>query len=162
MSRAISNMTERQLLEAVCRGDEDAFRRLVEPHRPGLRAHCYRMLGSVDDGEDALQDALLHAWRGLCRFEGRSSLRNWLYRIATNASLDARARRRARELPMDDALPAGVNGREGFARVEPYPDEAVGAEDVHAAPAARYEQREAVELAFAAALQHCRRDSAPC
>lgn len=70
------------------------------------------MLGSPDDGEDALQDALLRAWRGLCLFEGRSSLRNWLYRIATNASLDALARRPERAVPIEDALPAGVNGRD--------------------------------------------------
>jgi RNA polymerase sigma-70 factor (ECF subfamily) len=142
--RPISDLTERQLLEAVCRGDEDAFRRLVEPHRPGLRAHCDRMLGSLDDGEDALQDALLRAWRGLGRFEGRSSLRNWLYRIATNASLDARARRAERALPTDDALPWRVNGG----------DETAGCEDGYAAPAARVEQRESAEFAVVAALRH--------
>ncbi|MGH2800952.1 MAG: sigma-70 family RNA polymerase sigma factor, partial [Thermoleophilaceae bacterium] len=72
---------------------EDAYRRLVEPHRAELHAHCYRMLGSVHDAEDALQDALLRAWRGMRRFEGRSSLRTWLYRIATNACVDAIQRR---------------------------------------------------------------------
>jgi RNA polymerase sigma-70 factor (ECF subfamily) len=137
MNRPISNVTERQLLEAICRGDEDAFRRLVEPHRPGLRAHCYRMLGSIDDGEDALQDALLRAWRGLSRFERRSSLRNWLYRIATNASLDALARQPER---------AG--------RMEPYSDETAGSEEEYAAPAARVEQRETAELAVVTALRH--------
>jgi RNA polymerase sigma-70 factor (ECF subfamily) len=86
-------MTERELLEAACGGDEDAFRRLVEPHRAGLHAHCYRMLGSLHDAEDALQDALLRAWRGLPGFDGRSALRRWLYRITTNTCLDALKRR---------------------------------------------------------------------
>jgi RNA polymerase sigma-70 factor, ECF subfamily len=144
MHRPMPDVTERQLLEAVYRGDEDAFRRLVEPHRPGLRAHCDRMLGTLDDGEDALQDALLRAWRGLGRFEGRSSLRNWLYRIATNASLDARARRAERALPIEDALTWRVNGR----------DETASCEDGYAAPAARVEQRESAELAVVAALRH--------
>jgi RNA polymerase sigma-70 factor, ECF subfamily len=84
---------ERRLFEAARGGDDDAFRRLVEPHRTELYAHCYRMLGSVHDADDALQDALLRAWRGLARFEGRSSLRSWLYRISTNVCLDLIARR---------------------------------------------------------------------
>jgi RNA polymerase sigma-70 factor (ECF subfamily) len=117
---------------------DETFRRLVEPHRAELHAHCYRMLGSVHDAEDALQDALLRAWRGLRRFEGRSSVRTWLYRIATNACLDALKRRPRFELE----------------RMEPYPDEQLGVEDGLASPAARYEQRESVELAFVAALQH--------
>ena len=152
--------TEQELLEAACRGDEDAFRRLVEPHRPGLQAHCYRMLGSLHDAEDALQDALLRAWRGLCRFHGRGALRNWLYRIATNACLDAIARRPKRVLPIDYAPPVGAEGHEPgepvaeSVWVEPYPDETLGLEDGYARPEARYEQREAVELAFVAALQH--------
>src|SRR3954470_13280538 len=92
---------ERELLEAARGGDESAFRRLVEPHRSELHAHCYRMLGSLHDAEDALQDALLRAWRGLPRFDGRSSLRSWLYKIATNASLNAIERRPKRVLPID-------------------------------------------------------------
>ena len=154
------NVTERDLLEAACGGDEGAFRRLVEPHRPALHAHCYRMLGSLHDAEDALQETLLRAWRGLCKFDGRSSLRRWLYRIATNACLDALARRPKRVLPIDYGPPVDAHGREpgeppaDSAWVDPYPDEVLGVEDGYAGPAARYEQREAVELAFVAALQH--------
>jgi RNA polymerase sigma-70 factor (ECF subfamily) len=160
MISAVSNMSEQQLLEAACGGDEDAFRHLVEPHRPGLHTHCYRMLGSLHDAEDALQEALLRAWRGLCGFDGRSSLRRWLYRITTNACLDALARRPKRVLPIDYGSPADPNANElGEPRaerlwVEPYPDETLGLEDGYAGPAARYEQLEAVELAFVAALQH--------
>src|SRR5687768_3241556 len=160
MISANATMTEQELLEAACGGDEDAFRRLVEPHRAGLHAHCYRMLGSLHDAEDALQDALLRAWRGLCEFHGRGALRNWLYRIATNACLDALARRPKRVLPIDYAPPADLDRHEpgeplaDSVWVEPYPDEMLGLEDGYAAPAARYEQREAVELAFVAALQH--------
>jgi RNA polymerase sigma-70 factor (ECF subfamily) len=146
------------LLGAARGGDEDAFRRLVEPHRGELHAHCYRMLGSVHDAEDALQDALLRAWRGLGRFEGRSSLRSWLYAIATNACLDAIGRRSKRVLPVDFP-PADPNAGPGeplveSAWIEPYPDEAIGVGDGFAAPEARFEQRESVELAFIAALQH--------
>src|SRR3954465_12513242 len=86
-------------LAAAQRGDENAFGQLVEPHRGELHAHCYRMLGSVHDAEDALQEVLLRAWRGLERFEGRSSLRSWLYTIATNVSLNQIARRPKRVLP---------------------------------------------------------------
>ena len=150
---------ERQLLDAARAGDEDAFRRLVETHRGELHAHCYRMLGSVHDAEDALQEALLRAWRGLPRFAGRSSLRSWLYRIATNTCLDAIARRPKRVLPIDHG-PA-TDPHDGPGRpllesvwVEPYPDEPLGLPDGFAAPAARYERRESVELAFVAALQH--------
>jgi RNA polymerase sigma-70 factor (ECF subfamily) len=155
-----SSMTEQELLEAARSGDEDAFRRLVEPHSTGLHAHCYRMLGSVHDAEDALQDALLHAWRGLSGFEGRSALRRWLYRITTNACLDAIARRPKRVLPIDYGPPEDPGADAPGERqaeslwVQPYPDEMLGLEDGYAAPEARYEQREAVELAFVAALQH--------
>jgi RNA polymerase sigma-70 factor, ECF subfamily len=158
-SPAISAVEERELLEAACEGNEDAFRRLVEPRRGELHAHCYRMLGSVHDAEDALQDALLRAWRGLPRFEGRSSLRSWLYTIATNTCLNAIERRPKRVLPVDYGPAADPHGGPGeplveSVWVEPYPDETLGLEDGYAAPEARYEQREAVELAFIAALQH--------
>ena len=117
------------------------------------------MLGSVHDAEDAVQDALLRAWRGLARFEGRSSLRSWLYRIATNTCLDQIGRRPKRLLPSDHvaATPAADGVGEPLVEtvwVEPYPDETLEVEDGYAAPEARYEQREAVELAFIAALQH--------
>ncbi|HEX6229253.1 MAG TPA: sigma-70 family RNA polymerase sigma factor [Solirubrobacterales bacterium] len=147
-----------QELAAARDGDEASFRRLVEPHRSELHAHCYRMLGSVHDAEDALQEALLRAWRGLAKFEGRSSLRSWLYRIATNTCLDAIARRPKRVLPVefppsDPSLGPGEPLVEST-WVEPYADDSFGVEDGYAAPEARYEQREAVELAFIAALQH--------
>ena len=150
---------ERELLEAAREGDEHAFRHLVEPHRTALHAHCYRMLGSVHDAEDALQDALLRAWRGLRGLEGRSSLRTWLYRITTNTCLDVAARRPKRVLPVDYGPPAGRDDVPGEpvaepVWLEPYPDERLGLEEGYAAPEARYEQREAVELAFIAALQH--------
>jgi RNA polymerase sigma-70 factor (ECF subfamily) len=153
-----SARSERALLDAARRGDEGAFARLVEPRRAELHAHCYRMLGSVHDAEDALQDTLLRAWRGLRGLEERSSLRTWLYRIATNASLDAIARRPRRVLPIDYGPPT-ESGEEGAPLVasvwvEPYPDDVIGLADGYAAPDARYEQREAVELAFIAALQH--------
>jgi RNA polymerase sigma-70 factor (ECF subfamily) len=150
---------ERHLLESAQRGDEDAFRRLTEPYRSELHAHCYRMLGSVHDAEDALQDASLRAWRGLARFEGRSSLRSWLYTIATNACLNAIAKRPKRVLPVDYGPAADPHDAPGApivesVWVEPYPDELLGVEDGYAAPEASYEQRESVELAFVAALQH--------
>jgi RNA polymerase sigma-70 factor, ECF subfamily len=152
-------VNERRLLEAARAGDEDAFARLTEPHRRALHAHCYRMLGSVHDAEDALQETLLRAWRGLGSFEGRSSLRSWLYAIATNASLRAIERRPKRVLPIDYAPAADPH--DGLAEplvesvwVEPYPNERLGLEDGLAGPEARYEQRESVELAFIAALQH--------
>jgi RNA polymerase sigma-70 factor (ECF subfamily) len=148
---------ESALLEAARGGDEGAYRRLVEPHRRELHAHCYRMLGSVHDAEEALQEALLRAWRGLGKFERRSSLRSWLYTIATNASLDA-IQRNKRGLPIDHP-PADPEAGPGeplaeTAWVEPYPDEAMGIEDGFASPEARYERRESVELAFIAAIQH--------
>jgi RNA polymerase sigma-70 factor (ECF subfamily) len=159
MSATSTVMQEQELVDAARGGDEHAFRNLVELHRRELHAHCYRMMGSLHDAEDALQDALLRAWRGLPRFEGRSSPGSWLYRIATNACLDAIARRPKRVLPIDYGPPGGPGDDPGSPLadsvwVEPYPDEQVGVEDGYASPDARYEQREAVELAFIAALQH--------
>jgi RNA polymerase sigma-70 factor (ECF subfamily) len=137
--------------------EPDSFEELIGPYRAELHAHCYRMLGSVHDAEDALQDALLRAWRALPQFEGRSSLRSWLYRIATNSCLRLIERRPKRVLPIDygpasdahdDPAPPLVES----VWIEPYPDAAIA--DGLAAPEARYEQRESLELAFVAALQH--------
>jgi RNA polymerase sigma-70 factor (ECF subfamily) len=150
--------SERESLSAARGGDRGAFGRLVEPYRGELHAHCYRMLGSYEDAEDALQEALLRAWRGLPRFEGRSSLRAWLYRIATNSCLRTIERRPKRVLPIDYGPAADPH--DGLADpvsepvwLEPYPDTNLGLE-APAGPEARYEQREGVELAFIAALQH--------
>jgi RNA polymerase sigma-70 factor, ECF subfamily len=138
---------------------EADFRRIVDDHRGELHAHCYRMLGSLHDAEDALQETLLRAWRGLPDFGGRSSIRTWLYTIATNVCMDVLGRRSRRVLPMDYGPPSTPSKSVGeplieSVWVEPYPDEALGLPDGPASPDARYEQREAVELAFVAALQH--------
>jgi RNA polymerase sigma-70 factor, ECF subfamily len=150
---------ERGLLAAARNGDELAFQSLVAPRHGELHAHCYRMLGSVHDAEDALQEALLRAWRGMRRFEGKSSLRSWLYRIATNTCLDAIGRRPKRVLPVDYGPGAAPHDSPGEPLVEsvwigPYPDELLPTGDAYASPEATYEQRESVELAFIAALQH--------
>jgi RNA polymerase sigma-70 factor, ECF subfamily len=150
---------ERALLDAARGGNDEAFRQLVEPYRKELHAHGYRMLGSVHDADDALQEALLRAWRGLAKFQGRSSIRSWLYRITTNACLDLISRRRRRMLPIDHA-PAAAPGEDlgepliESVWVEPYPDQMQGVEDGYSSPEARYELRESVELAFIVALQH--------
>ena len=157
-ARSAGLRRERELLKAARKGERDAFGRLVEPFERELQAHCYRMLGSYADAEDALQETLLRAWRALPRFEERSSLRSWLYRIATNACLRAIERRPKRVLPIDYG-PAS-DPHDGPAEpvsdpvwLEPYPDSELGLEGL-AGPDARYEQREGVELAFIAALQH--------
>jgi RNA polymerase sigma-70 factor, ECF subfamily len=159
MSTRTQNPGEQELLAAAQRGDEGAFERLIEPYRGELQAHCYRMLGSLHDAEDAMQETLLRAWRGIGRFEGRSSLRSWLYTIATNSSLRLIERRPKRVLPIEYGPPADPHGETGpplveSTWVEPYPDERLPAEEGAASPEARYEQRESVELAFTAALQH--------
>jgi RNA polymerase sigma-70 factor (TIGR02960 family) len=141
----------------AARGDEEAFRELTDPHRRELHVHCYRILGSMQDAEDVLQETLLAAWRGLERFEERASLRAWLYRIATNRALNALrdAGRRPPpplELPFDTPVPTRV-GEPTF--LEPYPDVLLeGVIDPSPGPDARYEARETVELAFIAALAH--------
>jgi RNA polymerase sigma-70 factor (TIGR02960 family) len=136
-------------------GDEEAFRELTAPYRRELQVHCYRILGSVQDAEDMVQETLLAAWRGLEAFEGRASVRSWLYRIATNRCLNAlRARsRRPREVQAMDDSPAPTRRTEPV-WLEPYPD--VLLEDLPdrgPGPAARYESRESIELAFIVALQ---------
>ncbi|MCD6015557.1 MAG: sigma-70 family polymerase sigma factor [Solirubrobacterales bacterium] len=138
-------------------GDHAAFERLIEPHRARLHAHCYRMLGTSHDADDALQETLLRAWRGLPGFEGRSSLRSWLYRIATNVCLRAIERRPKRIMPVDYGPPGDPHDEPDAPLVEsvwvePYEDGAIA--DGLASPEARYEERESVELAFIAALQH--------
>ena len=161
------SMNDARLLEAALAGDEDAFARLVERHRRALHAHCYRMLGSVADAEDVLQEALLNAWRGLAKFEGRSSLRSWLYTIATNACLRAIERRPKRVLPIDYAPAADPH--DGLAEplvesvwLEPYPDEHHGLEDGLAGPEARYEQRECSSSPSSRPSSTYPRASAPC
>jgi RNA polymerase sigma-70 factor (ECF subfamily) len=140
-------------------GDAAAFRELTEPHRRELLVHCYRMLGSLQDAEDALQDAMLAAWRGLPVFEGRSSIRTWLYRIATNRCLNARraaGRRPPKEWNIPDVEPPEPTGFGEILWLEPYPDtllEGLPLEQGAAGPEARYEQAEAISLAFVTALQ---------
>jgi RNA polymerase sigma-70 factor (ECF subfamily) len=150
---------EAELIGLARGGDERAYGDLVGPHRPTLHAHCYRMLGSLEDADDALQESLLRAWRGLGRFEGRSSVRTWLYRIATNCCLQLLKRRPKRLLSPDYAPPRTAGSPPGRTLPEsawlgPYPDEPFAGEDQTYAPAASYEHRETVELAFVAALQH--------
>jgi RNA polymerase sigma-70 factor, ECF subfamily len=137
-------------------GDADAFRELTEPFRRELQLHCYRILGSVQDAEDAVQETLLAAWRGLEQFEGRASVRAWLYRIATNRCLNVlRGRgRRPREVPAMVEPPEPTRLSEPI-WLEPYPDVLLeGLADSVPTPHARYETQEAVGLAFVTALQH--------
>jgi RNA polymerase sigma-70 factor (ECF subfamily) len=152
-------VTERALTRARA-GDEDAFRELTAPYRRELQLHCYRIVGSVQDAEDMLQETLLAAWRGLDRFEGRASPRSWLYRIATNRCLNALRDkgRRPRELPPPPEIPPAPpepTRRADPIWLEPYPDALLDdSPDVTPGPEARYETREAVALAFVAGLQH--------
>jgi RNA polymerase sigma-70 factor (TIGR02960 family) len=149
--------TEQALLDAAQLGDTAAFGRLVAPYRGELLAHCYRMLGGISDAEDALQNALLGAWQGLPNFAGRSSLRSWFYRIATNACLRLIERRPKRLLAVDHRPATSEVHDLGTVVaepvwVEPCPEELVAS--ALADPEARYEVRESMELAFVAALQH--------
>lgn len=155
-----TSAAEGERLAAARAGDESAFTALIEPYRGELIAHCYRMMGSLHDAEDVLQETMLRAWRGIGRFEGRSSLRSWLYTIATNTALNAIEKRKPRVHPIDYGPrtdpTAGVPGMPAAESVwiEPFPDEKLIVDDGPMAPEASYEAREAVELAFIAALQH--------
>jgi RNA polymerase sigma-70 factor (TIGR02960 family) len=143
-------MTEAAVLTRARAGDEGAFSSLVEPYRQELHLHCYRILGSLQDAEDLLQETLLAAWNGLDKFEGRASLRSWLYRIATNRSLNAR-RARARRAP---APPTPTRMAEPPPWLEPYPDAMLdGIADLAPGPDARYETKETVALTFVIGLQ---------
>jgi RNA polymerase sigma-70 factor (ECF subfamily) len=155
--RSRSRERERALVELASSGDESAFADLVEVHRSELTAHCYRMLGSFQDAEHAVQDAYLRAWRAMQSFAGRSSVRSWLYAIVTNTALDIARRRARRELSAAHAAAAArgtVPGDvlTGPVWIEPFPDQALA--EAEASPEARYEQRESLELAFVVALQH--------
>jgi RNA polymerase sigma-70 factor (TIGR02960 family) len=138
-------------------GDGDAFGELTEPYRRELQVHCYRMLGSFQDAEDALQDTLLSAWQGLGGFEGRATLRTWLYRIATNRCLNARrsaSRRQAKEWDVPGVEPPEPTRLGEVVWLEPYPDALLeGTIDAPVGPEARYEQSESISLAFVTALQ---------
>lgn len=145
------------LLSRAQAGDGEAFRTLTEPYRPELLVHCYRMLGSVQDAEDALQDTLLAAWQGLDGFQRRASLRTWLYRIATNRCLNTRrsaARRPAAEWNIPGVEPPAPTRFGDVVWLQPFPDARLsGAVDVLPGPEARYEQTESISLAFVSALQ---------
>jgi RNA polymerase sigma-70 factor (ECF subfamily) len=148
-------VSERLLIRAA-QGDQDAFRELTDPHRRELQAHCYRILGSMQDAEDVLQETLLGAWHGLELFEQRASLRAWLYRIATNRCLNALRDAGRRPLPLELPFEAPEPTRVGEPTwLQPYPDVLLeGIIDASPGPDARYETRETIELAFIAALQH--------
>jgi len=145
------------LISRARAGDGDAFRELIEPHRRELRVHCYRMLGSFQDAEDALQDTLLSAWQGFGGFEGRASLRTWLYRIATNRCLNIRrsaSRRPAKDWDVPGVEPPEPSRLGEVVWLEPFPDAFLkGAIDRPLGPEARYEQTESISLAFVTALQ---------
>jgi RNA polymerase sigma-70 factor (ECF subfamily) len=143
------------VLVAAQAGDTSAFEQLVAPYRRELKAHCYRMSGSAHDAEDLLQETLVKAWRGLAGFQGRSSVRTWLYAVATSACLNAAEQRRARVLP-SELGPPSAPGAPGPTEaevpwLEPYPDAWI--EDEERSPEARYSRRQSVTLAFLAALQ---------
>ncbi|HMG25789.1 MAG TPA: sigma-70 family RNA polymerase sigma factor [Acidimicrobiia bacterium] len=150
-------MVTADLISRARAGDGDAFRTLVEPYRRELQVHCYRMLGSFQDAEDALQDTLLAAWQGLAGFEGRASLRTWLYRIATNRCLDglrAASRRPAKEWDVPNVEPPEPTRLGEVVWLQPFPDALLeGAIDVPLGPEARYDQTESISLAFVTALQ---------
>jgi RNA polymerase sigma-70 factor (TIGR02960 family) len=150
-------MVTTELLDRARAGDGDAFAQLTEPYRGELQVHCYRILGSLHDAEDALQETMLAAWRSLGGFEGRASIRTWLYRIATSRCLNAR-RTTSRRVPKEPSF-ASLGAPEPTSTsemvwLEPYPDVLMeGLPDITPGPEARYETREAISLAFVTALQ---------
>jgi RNA polymerase sigma-70 factor (ECF subfamily) len=145
------------LVERARAGDGEAFQELIEPYRRELQVHCYRMLGSLQDAEDVLQETLTAAWQGLGGFEERASMRTWLYRIATNRCLNARraaGRRPAKEWDIAEYQPPEPTGLNEIVWLEPFPDALLeGVVDVPLGPEARYEQAETMSLAFMSALQ---------
>lgn len=152
----LTSEEETDLLTRAREGDQRAYEMLIGEHRDELHAHCYRMLASVHDADDAVQDALIRAWRGLAKFESRSSIRTWLFKIATNASFDLLKKRSRRELPIERGRRVEAGGSPGEALfdsgwIEPYPDRFVEAGEK--SPHARYEARESLELAFIAVIQ---------
>lgn len=156
MNNIVSEIQAKQL-DLARAGDHGAFEALIEPYRHELLAHCYRILGSYEDAEDMLQETFLRVWKHLDSYEGRASLRAWLYRIATNACLDGLDERKRRGLPRDlygrgdpsQPLPAAAKEA---AWVEPFPEDLID-DQPDAYPEARYDQRESITLAFVAALQ---------
>src|SRR5215207_6283601 len=150
-------MVTTDLITRARSGDGDAFRELTEPHRRELLVHCYRMLGSFQDAEDAIQDTLLAAWRGLGGFDRRASIRTWLYRIATRRCLNAlrsASRRPAKQWDNPEVEPPEPTRLGEVVWLQPFPDSLLeGAMDVPLGPEARYEQTEAISLAFVTALQ---------
>jgi RNA polymerase sigma-70 factor (TIGR02960 family) len=147
---------EQSALHRARTGDEQAFAELTEPYRRELQVHCYRLLGSLTDAEDMLQETLLAAWRGLASFQERSSLRSWLYRIATNQCLNAlrSASRRVPAEPVPPFQPPEPTRRGEITWLQPYPDALLeGIPDTAPGPDARYQATEAIELAFVAGLQ---------
>jgi RNA polymerase sigma-70 factor, ECF subfamily len=151
--------TEHALLAAAAAGDGEAFRHLTDAYRRELAVHCYRMLGSLDDADDAVQETMIKAWRGIAGFAGRSSLRAWLYRIATNVCLDALDHRARRILPAaivgpaDPAVPPAPDDHD-VPWLQPYPDTRLDPADPDSDPATITVRREHIELAFVAAIQH--------
>ncbi|MGH2883053.1 MAG: RNA polymerase subunit sigma-70, partial [Solirubrobacteraceae bacterium] len=150
-------MATTDLVAKARAGDDGAFRELTEPHRRELHVHCYRMLGSYQDAEEALQETMLSAWQGLADFEGRASLRTWLYRIATNRCLDARraaGRRPPKAWDVPGVVPPEPTRLGEVSWLEPFPDALFGGTlDMPIGPEARYEQTESISLAFVTALQ---------
>src|SRR5258706_3850042 len=157
MNNIINADDQIKYLESARAGDQHAFEELIEPYRRELLAHCYRILGSYDDAEDMLQESLLRVWKHLDSFEGRSSLRAWLYKITTNICLDGLDARRRRGLPKElyargDPSHSLPSPSQEVTWVEPFPDEWIDKQpDIY--PEARYEVRESITLAFIAALQ---------